>query len=284
VTAPIDLTIIIVNHNTRNDLDRCLRSLHDAPPSTVYEIAVVDNGSTDGSADFVRKSWPGVRLMEAGGNLGFSRANNLAIRATSSNLVLLLNSDTVVQPGALDRLVNDLKAHPEAAANGPRIVDGNARAELSFGTSTGPLADLQQKVMRRLAANNESVAQNWIDRQSRRAQSVAWVTGACLLVRRADAEAVGLLDERYFMYCEDMDFCAALRLKGRQIRFCPAAEIVHFRGRSVATTPTTAATAYRESQLVFYEKNHPAWLPWLKTYLRLRGKLPVPSADKKGDV
>jgi GT2 family glycosyltransferase len=284
VTAPIDLTIIIVNHNTRNDLDRCLRSLHDAPPSTVYEIAVVDNGSTDGSADFVRKSWPGVRLMEAGGNLGFSRANNLAIRATSSNLILLLNSDTVVQPGALDRLVSDLKAHPEAAANGPRIVDGNARAELSFGTSTGPLADLHQKVIRRLAANNESVAQNWIDRQSRRPRTVAWVTGACLLVKRADAETVGLLDERYFMYCEDMDFCTALRSKGRQIRFCPEAEIVHLRGRSVATTPTTAAAAYRESQLVFYEKNHPAWLPWLKTYLRCRGKLPVASADNKGDV
>jgi GT2 family glycosyltransferase len=280
----VALTIIIVNHNTCGDLDRCLRSLRDTPPSTLHEIVVVDNGSTDGSVEFVRKSWPGVQLMEAGRNLGFARANNLAIRATASDLILLLNSDTVVQPGAIDGLVNDLNAHPEAAANGPRIVDGHARAELSFGTATGPWADLHQKMVRRLAAAGDEVAQNWIDSQSRRPRSVAWVTGACLLVRRADAEAVGLLDERYFMYCEDMDFCAALRSKGRQIRFWPSAEVIHFRGRSVATTPSTAAVAYRESQVVFYEKHHPAWLPWLKLYLRLRGKLPVPSADKNGDV
>jgi len=280
----IDLVIIIVNHNTRSDLDRCLRSLHDTRPAVSHDIFVVDNGSTDDSVTLVRTEWPGVRLIEAGSNQGFARANNLAIRATRSDLILLLNSDTVVPAGAIDRLVDDLRAHPEAAAIGPRIVDGHARAELSFGTATGPWADLQQKIARRFAARGTGVAQRWIDRQSRKPKRVAWVTGACLLVRRADAEAVGLLDERYFMYCEDMDFCAALGARGRQIRFFPEAEIVHFRGRSAATTPATAAAAYRESQVIFYEKHHPAWLPWLKTYLRLLGKLPVESADKKGNV
>jgi GT2 family glycosyltransferase len=104
-----------------------------------------------------------------------------------------------------------------------------------------------------------------------------------LLVRRTDAEAVGLLDERYFMYCEDVDFCTALRARGRQIRFSPAAEIVHYRGRSAATTPATAEAAYRQSQISFYAKHHPGWLPWLTLYLRLQGKLPVASADNKGD-
>jgi GT2 family glycosyltransferase len=273
----LDLTIIIVNHNTRIDLDRCLRSLSDRPPRVSHEIVVVDNGSTDQSVELVRQSWPSVRLIEAGSNQGFARANNLAIRATRGELLLLLNSDTVVPAGALDRLVEDLRADPAIAAIGPRIVDGQARAELSFGYSTGPWGDLQQKFARRLALN-------WIERQTRQAKDVAWVTGACLLVRRADAEAVGLLDERYFMYCEDMDFCTALRARGRRVRFSPAAEIVHFRGRSAATSPATAAAAYRKSQVRFYQKYHPGWLPSLRMYLRLQGKLPVEDADKKGDV
>jgi GT2 family glycosyltransferase len=285
LTFPVpDLTIIIVNHNTRSDLDRCLRSLHDAPPRVPHQIVVVDNGSTDGSAELVRRSWPAVRLIEAGGNQGFARANNLAIRATTSDLVLLLNSDTVVPSGAIDRLVDELRADPATAAIGPRIVDGHARAELSFGNATGPWPDLQQKIARRLAARGVGSAQNWIDRETRQPKRVAWVTGACLLVRRADAESAGLLDERYFMYCEDMDFCTALRARGRQVRFSPSAEIVHFRGRSAATAPATAATAYRSSQVLFYQKHHPRWLPWLKMYLRFQSQLPPESADKKGNV
>jgi GT2 family glycosyltransferase len=279
----IDLVIIIVNYNTRADLDRCLRSLHAARPVVRHQIVVVDNGSTDGSPELVRQSWPDVRLIEAGGNRGFARANNLAIRATESDLVLLLNSDTVVPAGAIDCLVEELRAHPGAAAIGPRIVDGQDRAELSFGVATGPWADFQQKVVRRLAGLGVRVAQSWIERQTRRPREVAWVTGACLLVRRTDAEAVGLLDERYFMYCEDMDFCTALRAHGRQIRFSPAAEIVHYRGRSTATQPATAESAYRQSQIVFYEKHHPGWLPWLQAYRRLHRKPPGGSADKRVD-
>jgi N-acetylglucosaminyl-diphospho-decaprenol L-rhamnosyltransferase len=279
-----DLIIIIVNHNTRSDLDRCLRSLHEAPPHVPHQIVVVDNGSTDGSAELVRRSWPAVRLIEAGGNQGFARANNLAIRATTSDLVLLLNSDTIVPPGAIDRLVDELRTDPATAAIGPRIVDGQARAELSFGSATGPWPDLQQKIARRLAARGVGSALSWIDRETRQPKRVAWVTGACLLVRRADAESAGLLDERYFMYCEDMDFCTALRARGRHVRFSPSAEIVHFRGRSAAATPATAAAAYRNSQVLFYQKHHPRWLPWLKMYLRFQGKLPAESADKKGNV
>jgi hypothetical protein len=280
----VDLIIVIVSHNTCADLDRCLRSLRDSRPSVPHEIVVVDNASTDGSAELVRQSWPAVRLIEAATNQGFARANNVAIRGTSSELLLLLNSDTVVRGGAIDRLVDNLRAHPEAAAIGPRIVDAHERPELSFGIGTGPWADFHQKAIRGLAARGVGLAQSWIERETRQPKPVAWVTGACLLVRRADAETVGLLDERYFMYCEDMDFCTLLRAAGRQVRFCPAAEIVHFRGRSAATIPETAAAAYRHSQLLFYQKHHRTWLPWLRLYLRLRGKLTTVTADTKGDV
>jgi GT2 family glycosyltransferase len=100
------------------------------------------------------------------------------------------------------------------------------------------------------------------------------VSGACLLVRRDDAEAVGLMDERYFMYAEDVDFCAAIRARGRRVLFTPAAEVVHLRGQSRATAASATEAAYRRSQLAFYEKHHPGWAPWLRRYLKLRGKLP----------
>ena len=101
-----------------------------------------------------------------------------------------------------------------------------------------------------------------------------WVSGACLLVRRVAAEQAGLLDERFFIYAEDVDFCAAVRAHGHKVRFTPAAQIVHHRGRSVATNRSLVDAAYRRSQIAFYEKHHPAWAPWLRAYLRLRGKLP----------
>ena len=101
-----------------------------------------------------------------------------------------------------------------------------------------------------------------------------WVSGACLLVRRPDAEAVGLFDERFFMYLEDVDFCAALRARHRRILFTPAAEVQHLRGRSASTASVATAVAYRRSQLAFYAKHHPAWLASLRTYLRLKRQLP----------
>src|SRR5581483_8561748 len=110
-----------------------------------------------------------------------------------------------------------------------------------------------------------------VESMTRQEQRPDWVSGACLLVRRADAEAVGLLDERYFMYTEDVDFCAAIRARERRILFTPDVEIVHMRGRSAAAAPEATHAAYVRSRLAFYEKHHPRWAPVLRLYLRLRG-------------
>jgi GT2 family glycosyltransferase len=115
---------------------------------------------------------------------------------------------------------------------------------------------------------------HYVERLARDPRETDWVSGACLLVRRADAEAVGLLDERYFMYAEDVDFCAAIRARGRRILFVPGAEVVHLRGRSVASRPRATEMAYRRSQLAFYAKHHPGWTPFLRAYLKVRGRLP----------
>ncbi|MDE3154914.1 MAG: glycosyltransferase family 2 protein [Acidobacteriota bacterium] len=272
-----DLAIIIVSYNAAGDLSRCLQSLHDAPPATPHATVVVDNASTDGSPDLVRR-WPDVRLIETGANLGFAKANNVGIRQTESELVLLLNSDTVVPPGAIDRLVDDLRAHPDVAVAGPRIVDGHGKAELSFGRMMSPLNELRQKLIVTLQQKGVPPFPALVDRLTRRPGSPDWVSGACLLVRRADAEQAGLLDERYFIYAEDVDFCAAIRGAGRGVRFVPAAEIVHLRGRSVASARAATNRAYRRSQILFYEKHLPFWAPWLRLYLRLKGQLPADEA------
>ena len=257
-----DLSIIIVSYNARADLERCLAALHADPPRTPHEIVVVDNQSADGSAEAARR-WSGVRVIDAGSNLGFARANNIGIRETTGRNVLLLNSDTVVPAGAIDQLVNDLERRPDVAVAGPRLVDAAGRAELSFGRMIGPWNELRQKM----------IARGAVDRATRREHSPDWVSGACLLVRRGDAEAVGLLDERYFMYIEDVDFCAALRARGRRILFTPRAEVVHLRGRSAATAPRATEGAYRRSQIAFYEKHHPRWARILRWYLALRRRL-----------
>jgi N-acetylglucosaminyl-diphospho-decaprenol L-rhamnosyltransferase len=257
-----EISIVIVSFNARADLVRCLESLRAAPPRSAHEIVVVDNRSTDGSADAAR-TCPGVRLIESQTNVGFARASNIGIRASEGANVLLLNSDTIVPAGAVDRLLEFLRQHPDAAIAGPRLVDGNGRAELSFGAAIGPFNELRQKLRTRRQA--------YVDRATRRPHAPDWVSGACLLVRRADAEAVGLLDERYFMYAEDVDFCMAIRARGRRVLFTPDVEIVHLRGRSAMSAPAATSEAYRRSQIAFYEKHHPFLVPLLKLYLRLRG-------------
>lgn len=268
------LSIIIVSYNAREDLERCLQSLAAHRPSTPHEIVVVDNASTDGSPEHVRTKWPDVGLINARTNVGFARANNMAIRQTAAELILLLNGDTVVKAGAIDALVQTLDQHPDIAVAGPRIVDAQGRAELSFGRMIGPFAEARQKVLVR--GNDRRVAPiaAYVERATRFPHDADWVSGACLIVRRVDAEAVGLLDERYFMYAEDVDFCAAVRGRGRRVHFTPAAEVVHLRGRSAATDPVATARAYRRAHLAFYEKHHPVWAPVLRMYLRLRGQLP----------
>ncbi len=269
----VDLAIVIVSYNTREDLVACLRSLRDAPPAVSHEIVVVDNASADGSAEAARQV-AGVRVIEAGGNLGFARANNVGIRASESDMVLLLNSDTIVPPGAIDRLVADLRAHPEAGIAGPRILDGRGRPEISFGPTMGPFNELVQKTRGRLYARGVGPVTAWVGRMVHTEHEPDWVSGACLLARRSAAEQVGLLDERFFIYAEDVDFCAMVRARGLKVRFTPAAEIVHHRGRSVATNRAAVNVAYRRSQVAFYEKHHPGWAPLLKAYLRVTGKMP----------
>jgi GT2 family glycosyltransferase len=125
----------------------------------------------------------------------------------------------------------------------------------------------------RLYERGVGPVERWAARAASKERYVDWVSGACLLVWRADAEAVGLLDERYFLYTEDVDFCASIRATGRRVLFTPDAQITHLRGRSRSTVPGRMNAAYRRSHLAFYEKHHPYWSRLLRLYLRLKGDL-----------
>lgn len=266
------LDIIIVNYNTRADLTACLRSLTTAAPARPTTITVVDNGSTDGSVEAMRAEFTSVAVIEMGRNAGFAAANNAGIRATSSPHILLLNSDTLVPAGAIDVLCERLEARGATAA-GPRLIDGDGRPEISWGPMLTPFSEFIQG--RRIAAARSPLpqARRRVDGLTSVERRVDWVSGACLLVTRDAAERAGLLDERYFMYEEDVDFCATLRKHGGTILFTPASTIIHLRGRSKVKGPAAKPSHYDKSHLAFYEKHSPMWVPLLRAWKKLRGRL-----------
>lgn len=265
------LDIIIVSFNARADLERCLHSLHAAPPGMPHRVIVVDNASSDGSAETVRRGWPDVQVIELPANAGFAAANNVGIRTGRGDMILLLNSDTIVPAGAIDRLVARVEREPSVVAVGPRLVDGEGRAEWSFGRMLSPWSEAYRAVAGKLYARRAPGVTWSIERATRRESYPDWVSGACLLVRRPAAEQAGLFDERYFMYEEDVDFCAALRAGGGRILFTPVAEVVHLRGRSSRTAPVATRLAYHRSHAAFYAKHDPRWVPWLRIWTRLKG-------------
>ncbi len=269
-----ELAIVVVSHDCRDELERCIETLLGDPPATPFQLTVVDNASTDGSRELVGSRFPDVLLLESPENVGFARAVNRGVRATAGELVLLLNPDTLARGAAVDALVAELVRQPAVAAAGPRIVDTDGRPEISWWRHLGPAAELSLRRLQRAHARGSAHARRRVARLTAEPRDVDWLTGACLLVRRAALVAAGLLDERYFLYFEDVDLCAALRRRGGRVRFVPDAEIVHLRGRSTRRQPELTARAYRRSQLHFYRKHHPVWYPLLRLYLLTRGLLP----------
>ncbi len=265
------LAIIIVTYNSATEIGPCLDSLvgHTEPFPTT--ITVVDNASSDGTAGMVRDRWPSVQVIESPTNAGFSRANNLGIRATGGDYVLLLNPDTVAPPGAIQTLVRGLAAHPDAAIAGARLLSEHGFPELSWGDPIGPWNELKRKVFSTLYHRKIRSIVRKVDQLSRQAREVSWVSGACMVIRRPDLEAVGLLDERFFMYTEDVDLCIAMTKRGRTVLYVAGAELLHYRGRSAARNPATEQL-YRRSQVAYYEKHLPHWAGLLRTYLKLTGK------------
>ena len=268
------LTIVIVSYNTRDTLVRCLKTLHDSPPKVAHQIIVVDNASSDGTVDLIHAKWPSLRIIQMDFNAGFSAANNAAIHSSQSELVLLLNSDTVPAPNSIDNLVSALDDNSDVAAAGPRLINLSGQVELSFGRMISPWNEAWQKLITLGITEQFPFVTSWLKRKTHTTHYPDWISGACMLVRRTDGDTVGWLDERYFLYTEDVDFCAALRAVGHRILFTPNAEVVHIGGQSGSNDPLATRYLYRRSHLAFYAKHHPRWHAPLRWLLRLRHQLP----------
>ena len=266
------LAIIIVTYNSAQEIDACLQSLvgHTSPFPTT--ITVVDNASKDGTAELVRQRWPSVQVIGSGGNLGFAKANNIGIRATKSDYVLLINPDTVSPPGAIQTLVRGLASHPEAAIAGARLLSDRGFPELSWGVAITPWKELKRMIFSRLYLRKIRSIVRKMDKLSRQAREVDWVSGACMVIRRPDLEAVGLLDERYFMYNEDVDLCLAMQKRDRRVLYIAGAEVLHYRGKSAPTNPELERRR-QLSHIAYYEKHLPRWTPLLRAYLKITGKV-----------
>ena len=233
--AAVDLSIVMVSYNTRDLMEQALRTVIEASAGLEVEIFVVDNASRDGSADMVEAKFPEVHLIRNSDNVGFAAGNNVAFRRGCGRHVLLLNSDTIVRPDTLRCLVEFLDTHPQVGAAGCKILnpDGTLQLESRRGFPTPTAAFCKLVGLSKLFPNNPRLARyNLTFLDPDEVSEVDALSGSCMMVRRSVMEEVGLLDEAYFMYGEDLDWCYRMSQAGWKIYYVPHTEIIHFKGES----------------------------------------------------
>lgn len=263
------LSICLINWNTRDLLRACLRSIERNPPSVPYEVIVVENASTDGSAKMVREEFPEVILIENEQNIGYAAGNNQAIRTARGEYLLLLNPDTEVYAGTLDRALAFLESHPEAGAIGARQRLPNGSIQPSVRAFPYPLLLFFEGVgLSRLFPRHRLFAgyrMGWF--QYDQVQAVDQPMGTFFLVRRAVVEQVGLMDEAFPLFFNDVDWCYRIKQAGWKIYFVPEVEILHHGGQSTSQVRREAILESHRALQRFYAKHFrtrlPAPLYWL---------------------
>lgn len=255
VTAP-RVGAVVVSFNTRDLLLQCLESLF-AHAGMPLHVVVVDNASADGSGAAVRARFPEVTVIESPANVGFSRANNLGLRAAGGEYALVLNSDCQVLAGTVPALCAVLDAQADAGIVGPRTVGADGRPQVSFGPALTPLAEWRQGRLVRGVRNGDPASLREAEERLARAAEPAWVSASCFLARRAALDAVGGFDESFFLYEEDVDLCLRVRKAGWRVVYTPSASVVHHLGRSMEHSPALARLEYHKSHLRYYGKHNP---------------------------
>jgi hypothetical protein len=264
-----DLSIVLVGWNNKAYLDPCLVSLYESGLKCSFDMVVVDNGSTDGSQEMLREKFPQVIIIQNEGNVGLGKASNQGIEATKGRYILLLNNDTIVNGASFDALVDFLEQNPKAGGVGGKLMnpDGTIQAGYNYFPS---LVD-EFLVATRLGELFRPGYPAVMD--ANEIQSVDWMGSACLMVRRAALDKVGLLDEGYFIYGDEADLQYRLKKAGWEIYFLPDATTIHYGGRSMNRW-SRRKMVYR-GKLLFYRKHY----GFLKT-LALRLMLGILSVAK----
>ncbi len=258
MSAPTSLSVVIVAHQSRAHLAACLRSLDEQTEAPPLEVIVVDNGSRDGGAEAARQEFPQITLLTTPRNVGFAAGANLGIRQGKGAYVLLLNPDTVVAPGALTRMVTFLQATPDAGAVGPRLLDPDGSLQLSCRAFPGRWMVLAHRyaLLTRLCPENPLTRRYLLtDWDHAEVRSVDWVSGACLMTTRDVLARVGLLDEGFFLFNEDVDFCKRVWAAGFKVYYVPDAVVQHDIGISDRRDRVPLILARHRSMLRYHHKH-----------------------------
>lgn len=248
----MDLSIVIVNWNTRQPLAGCLQFVQETAGDLALEIFVVDNASADGSAAMVRERFPWVQLIANHENVGFSAANNQAIRQSQSRYVLLLNSDTEVHPGALGTMVRFMNEYPQAGGCGPLLLNADGSLQVSCHPMLTPWREFWRLLFLDRIWRRATYGMSRWNRDTPREVEV--IKGACLMLRREALDQVGLLDTRYFMYTEEVDLCHRLGRAGWRLYWTPEARVVHYGGSSTRQAAEAMYIQLYRSKVQFFRK------------------------------
>lgn len=255
---PPDISVITVNRNTRELLAPLLNSVIETADGLSIELVLVDNGSTDGSVELVRQEFPDVKVIENGANLGFAAANNRGMDESKGRCILLVNTDVVVLPGALRAMWEFLQQDASVGVVGCRVLNPDGSLQLSGKTFPDPVAALYIGLgIHKILPDNKITNRYYLPIQSYELrQEVDHVSGSCMMINRAATEKVGLFDENFFLYCEDVDWCTRMRAGGFKVFYLPEAQVIHHKGKSSSKESSRMIREYHRSAWYFYRKHY----------------------------
>ncbi|HQV51337.1 MAG: glycosyltransferase [Flavobacteriales bacterium] len=252
------LSVIIVNYNVRAYLEQCLRTVEQALQGVDGEVYVVDNQSTDGSVEMVRSKFPDVKLIANTENVGFSRANNQAIRASNADYAVLLNPDTVVGEDVFRKVIDFMDAHPKAGGLGVKMIDGrgNFLPESKRGLPTPAVAFFKIIGITRLFPRSRIFGRYHLGHLAENETApIEILSGACMFLRKKTLDEVGLLDESFFMYGEDIDLSYRITLSGYENWYFPEARIIHYKGESTKKSSVNYVFVFYNAMAIFAQKH-----------------------------
>jgi GT2 family glycosyltransferase len=259
------LSVIIVSYNVKYFLRQCLQSVERALEGLTGEVWVVDNASVDGSVEMVKQEFPGVRLIVNDTNLGFAKANNQAIRQARGEYVLLLNPDTIVQEDTFHKVLAFFKEHPEAGAVGVKIIDGNGQFAYDSRRDIPSGWNIFTKItgLYRLWPKSKLFGGYHLTHLPEdEVTPVPVLLGAFMCIPKKVLDEVGLLDERFFMYAEDIDLCYRIIQAGYTNYYLPTTQIIHFKGESTKLHSLSYVLAFYKASLQFIQKHYTGWKRW----------------------
>ncbi len=251
----MDVSIIIVNWNVKDLLRACLDSIQAGDLSV--EVIVVDSDSTDGSPEMVKELFPDVRLIEPGENVGFTRGNNIGIQASQGRYVFLLNPDTEIIGDAINLMAAYLEDHSQIGALGPQLLNDDGTVQSSRRRFPTLWTAIFESTWLQPIAPRRVLDRYYVrDHNDDETLSIDWVQGAAIFARREVFDQVGLLDEGFFMYSEEMDWQRRVKTAGWEVVYYPEAQVIHYGGKSSEQVVAQRDIHFHTSKLRYYRKHH----------------------------